>query len=623
MSADQLENPPVKAEYEQIRTWWGPYKWPPHEYARFEFCAGLEKKADQFRCMSSALSNLQGLQELGVCLDSGLGWLAGPDVSDRARIFQQKCKILGSREAELEKQGKECREAWNAVLWPFISVDGNISDYFINRSAFNTEQTITTRDRSGPVKVLVHGCRNQSLLRSPRPLVFGHRNLGRVPVAHPHLDFDFRILDQGSWEPPFVQTSVQPYNLTAAQREWLLETEWAQRAFLSSYCMALTDNSHAFKDVRTLNIAKLSSNHLSALQRKDVWEALPNLDKVILIVAADFRSIHKNADGSVEATDIQPSDAVKPFHSLLQNYIASTKSIKTLEIGYIGGGEHQTGIFGRNRFVLPAPIADYESLFGTDCEGALNLPHVENLSMVNCWVAPPTLRKFVSIMSRNKLRSLTLESVSLTAHAGGASFVESLYKDVSVGSGYPRSERSDILNSLYAQRPPGSDPILGRGTNLWVHQAIRVGSWPHVIDAISPGPTLDLVRYAFRYCEEAPRMRIGGTLEVIDFKSCGYVRLVHQPRLNQSYLPQVNGGLPDCLRSRASELMPVMMHRKEDSFWGQIATDFIEVERTALTTGFPMTLGWDDDDDDSKFDNLEDGQPIGGSGRFSGRVQRL
>jgi len=69
--------------------------------------------------------------------------------------------------------------------------------------------------------------------------------------------------------------------------------------------------------------------------------------------------------------------------------------------------------------------------------------------------------------------------------------------------------------------------------------------------------------------------------------------------------------------------MPVMMHRKEDSFWGQIATDFIEVERTALTTGFPMTLGWDDDDDDSKFDNLEDGQPIGGSGRFSGRVQRL
>lgn len=39
--------------------------------------ADMESKADETRCMTLALSNLDSLIELGLSIDSGLGWIQG------------------------------------------------------------------------------------------------------------------------------------------------------------------------------------------------------------------------------------------------------------------------------------------------------------------------------------------------------------------------------------------------------------------------------------------------------------------------------------------------------------------------------------------------------------------
>lgn len=635
-----MARPPLKGKFKDLRTWWGRYHWPPSEYSRFTFCHDLEQIADELRCMSAALSHLKDVRELGLCLDSGSGWLEGPDISDRAQLFRNKTKVFGLKKADIEDREKRCQEIWRGIVHSLGREDGH--DYIPNQSDLQPDETPLTRNQYGlypyalytpqglaPALSHPRSAVNFSTanFNSNRPLIFQGINLtNKYQWRETYPDLDGQPL-LGERNTPFSTAPIVPNKLTMAQKEWLMETEWAQRAFLSSYCMALSDNSQLFKNVDSLNIAKLPSKHLSAIQRRDLWEALPNLKTLTIHVAADFRTIHKNASGVVEDTAIQPSQAAIPFYSLLKNFVGSVKSIKNMKIGYSGGGEHQTGIFGRNKVVLPAPIANYNdwNVFTDGYEGILALPFVENLTLWNCWIAPLHLKPLVKFLGGANLRSLTLDSVSLTAHSGPRDLVEpSLIEDSVMQcarSGNRRFNDSHVPGSFYSQRPLNSDPIPGRATDLWVHEASRKGSWPDVIDTITPGPTLGFVRYAFQWCEEPPELQKGGNLQVINFNSCGYVRLVNQRGFEQGCLPEVYKATPGPLYQRAVDLEPVMMHRKDDPLLGQICPNWIEMEQIAFTTGFPMTFGWGNDR--TKWDNLEDAQPVGGSGRFSGRVQRL
>ena len=579
-------------------------------------------KADESRCMSSALSNLQGVEELGLCVDSGLGWISGCDISDRAQLFRQKHKIFGARDAEGDFQLAKRQEIWNEILQSLAYNDDDISNYVISCSIPQSGQSSIMSNRYGTFRVSLHVRENIGKERSKRPLVFEGKDQSKTTFAP--------IYPSDTYHPivvtnKFHQAPVVPNQLTVAQKEWLLETEWAQRAFLSSYCMALTDNAQTFQNVQTLNIAKLSSNHLTALQRKDIWTALPNLNKLILYVAPDFRTVKKK-NGFAVTTDVRPSLAIRPFFKLLQSYVASVQSIKTLEIGYVGGGEHQTGLHGRNRHVMPCPLADYtvQGAFMQDYKGVLTLPYVEDLTLANCWIAPPTLKKLVKITTN--LHSLTLNSISLTAHTGVTNPIGyTKYRlPIHAGSGTPRRDPANIPANFFTHRPNGSDPISipGQDLDFWVHLKMRTGSWPDVIDSISPGPTLDLVRYAFQYQEEVPKLRSVGALKVIVFKSCGYVKVGLMSGLDQECLPPIRNNVRDCLQDRYSKLEAVAMDYKYDTLSGQIVVLFDNIDKNALTTGFPMQLGWDYDDD-RKFDNLEDGQPLGGRGRFSGRVEKF
>lgn len=638
LEADQLVRPPVKGRFKIFDAFFGSYKWPHPDYRRFELLCGLEKKADEHRYMSTALSNLQGVQVLGLCIDNGLGWLSGPDISDRAQVFKQKTTIFGARQSEMEAKLREGDEMWEGIVRSLRPEDG--SNYRAEGETICHGELPMTQNEHGFYQAIVYPRRSNPRVEffyrpdtTGRPFVFQGVNITSAqPATLAPPPIDLLDLSQGNKETPFTNAPIVPNKLTVPQKEWLMETEWAQRAFLSSYCMALTDNSFTFRHVHTLSIAKISSKHLGALERDDFWMALPQLTKLVMNVAADFRAISKDDSGEVVADDIDPSKATIQFFRLLNTYISKVKSIDTMILGYCGGGERQTGIYGRNKHVLPAPLADYtnNNVFDRSFKRLLSLPYVRHLTLTNCWIAPPILKTFVSVTSHAKLRSLTLDSVSLSAHSGDpdATQPDPLQNGVYASPvGHPLRFVSDPhLGNFFVQRdsyadPANADPVSG-SLDSWVRTASRVGSWADVIDSISPGPTLDLVRYAFRYLEDPPPRLKAVSLEAINFISCGYVRLVNQPAdsFDQSCLPEVTNSPPQCLRKRARDLMPVMMHRKTDYLLGQIVPVLPDLDDSVLWTGFPMTIGWPDEEG---LDALEDGQPMGGDARFTGKVERL
>ena len=625
---EQLCNHPKKGKYEHHTTFWGPYKWPHPFYSRYEVVEGLEKKADEFRCMSLALSYLKEVHELGLSLDSGLGWIAGPDISDRARLFREKPKIFGHSHPFHDLDAKR---DWTRKL----------HDLGIYHKKYETDgRTIHTAE--GPLRrnaydfyeCTVHLDAGRPFLTFPdfdafsnpcnETLIYGGINLSTIPpnsrlVQNPlhHI----RNVEHGTKDSSFKSASLVPNNLTTAQKEWLLEAEWAQRAFFSSYCMALTDNSQTFRNVESLTIAKLSSRYLAALQRDDFWKALPNLNSLTIKVSADFRDIQKTDSGVVEAPDIMPSKAATPFYNLVEGYIANIAGIRTMNLGYFGGGEHQGGIFGRNQHVLPAPLYDFSHHRNIDIPCVLSLPYVEHLTLTNCWVAPATLISLVQ-MATPEMRTLTLDSVSLTSHyAGNESEPSPLEHGVyPIPIGLPRLNDPEVGN-LWDNRRYTSEPNAQSSPNHWLITGGRKGSWRDVIDRITPGPTIDLLRYAYQHMDLAPKMR-SGPLERIDFVSCGYVRLPNQEGLDQDGIGEVTiRPAIATLEKRAMDLIPVMMHRNSDLLLGQIVTSLAEEELAIFRDCFPMTIGWGDDT--TKYHNHEDGQPTGGSGRFSGHVEKL
>ena len=599
--------------------------------------------------MSAALSNLQGVRELGISIDSGLGYLCGPDISDHAQLFQEKPKIFGVSQTQMESRILERQQIWNGIVRSLGPAAA--TNYVIQGDTILANQIPLTPNECGYFEVHINFPSISYLdrwgprLRNPRvvfvdanggrpvdrPLVFQGVNLANTPYhsgatealaagdvnIHDHASF------QGREKSPFHTAALIPNNLTTAQKEWLLETEWAQRAFLSSYCMALTDNSHTFQHVQSFTVAKLSSRYLTALQREDFWKALPNLKTLTINVSADWRNITKSDSGVVEAPDIRPSRAATQFHKLLATCIAVVPGIKILSLGYFGGGEQQVGIFGRNRHILPAPLTNFSDHYAATSINAdiLLLPHVEHLTLRNCWITPPALKTFVAQMRAASLRSLTLDSVSLTAHPGavdtmGPSPLENGV--LQVPDGPPRRFGDPALGNLFEQRGNAPDPR-SDGTG-WMVEPRRIGSWGNVIDTITPGPTIEILRYAYQHLHDVPQLRDPGPLEDISFVSCGYVKLVNMKDFNQAFLGEVSNSPPQCLRKRALDLMPTMMHRNDDPLLGQIIPMLHDHDLEFLQTAFPMDMNWNHV---NEWDNREDGQPAGGSGRFSGQVKRL
>ena len=390
--------------------------------------------------------------------------------------------------------------------------------------------------------------------------------------------------------------------------------------------MALADNSQTFQHVHSLNISKLSSRYLNALEREDFWKALPNLSSLIILVSPDWRNIHKLDTGLVEAPAIDPSYAVTPFYRLLENHVAHLESVKKLKIGYVGGGEHQTGIFGRNKSILPAPLMDSSDNKAVLANAkvpdpVLKLPNIKSITFDNCWMTPAMLQEFALSAGTANLQELHLHSVSLTAKPGSMG-VENLEFSPADGihdspQGPPRIGCPSVGNFFGIHRSPPLYHEQG-----WLTTAQRLGSWANVLDTITPGPTRDFIRYVYGYRDQPPVLR-STTLQRVTLDSCGYVNLPHfKEFVGQELLGEIEP-LAGCLIKRAAELQTVMMTRPEDMLLGQIIPKIWTSEQETLESAYGMRVGWEDDEDERRLHNREDGQADGGKGRFSGVLRKL
>ena len=227
-------------------------------------------------------------------------------------------------------------------------------------------------------------------------------------------------------------SSFNTKHLDQAQREWLLETAWAQEAFLTSYILAITDATLSMDDlgrrctvaqnVKSLTLTRFSSKHLPILYRDDFWEALPNLTEVNLLIIADWRDVVYSPSSSATLNPVDPSEAVSSVHYLVVSRLAHRPGLKKLSLGWADGGEEAKGRFARNNYLLPAPLVPSRSSQSTDkvFPDMARMCHLEELTLKNCWVTPNLLRHFLNIHKGSdcKLRRLTLDSVSMTAHPG-------------------------------------------------------------------------------------------------------------------------------------------------------------------------------------------------------------
>ncbi|KAL8829347.1 MAG: hypothetical protein Q9170_006208 [Blastenia crenularia] len=616
---DTLKGLPVKKKSAMHEAFWGTYQWPVTHYSRFEQAAKLEQKADETSAMTAAFSKLTGLKELGLSMFSGLGWQTGPDVSDRIKLFKHKPVVFGPQNGIPDD-----RLCTNTKEWQRIVTDQtNASIRISNKSSKCYYEAV--REVSGVLPKMVLKTVAPKPAKIRPPIMFGRVNMETQDIstvdiateADPRrfyplpaaprvvalIDSDVELAesdDDTRSERLVGSNQVVPNRLTIEQVEWLMEMEWAQSAFLSSWCIAVLDNPGVFSCLQTFTIANLSSGLLGSLQRDDIWDALPSLANLTVLVSPDWRQVSKDDQGNVNTKWIQPSTAQQLFYDFLFTTLSRRKQpIKKLKVGYVGGGEHAPGMFARNQNILPAPIMDFSTpRVGVAIEKILFLRHVEHLTLTNCWLSPAPTKAFFAKMRDTKLTTVTFESVSLIAD--------------------PQADLHMIQSG-----PPGTDnTAIAQRRNKWLVHDPVIGSWSDIINTITPGPSILHARHAHGILHEQPSPPKPTALESITFNSCGYVRLPHMPvfYLNQSTLPDLLNGPVHCLKKRHRDLQEKMMRCVEDELLGTIVPCLTDEEEGLLNAVWGMQIGWGDRHE--KWDAREDGMGEGGLGRFEGVVEK-
>ena len=413
----QLARPPVKKELDHVTSYYGSYDWPQHQYTRFAGLAGLERTADETLRMKAAFANLGKVQDLGLSLDNGLGWLNGPDKSIYGRIFQRSSPVFGHSRPVPDQQFQDAQAFWQAIQECHAG--------FGNQREVSLARHILAKSPSE-----IPGLQSTKYANTK---LWSSITSGRTaPAVSPGSTFNdgrhgvlYTTFSQtDSAITAFDKSALVPAELRKEQKEWLMETDWAQRAFLECYMLAVMDNPTIFERVKTLTIAKVSSGLLPILSRETFWDALPGVTDVTIHVKPDWKTVERDNAGFAETCPRQPSEAVNTFYRcILRDRLCLRSSITKLNIGWAAGGEHAEGIFARNNHILPAPITQLEYTTANSDQLGLVFRFVEHLTLHNCWMTPVTFEGLLKNHTSKALKTLVLDSVSLTAHprfpAGG------------------------------------------------------------------------------------------------------------------------------------------------------------------------------------------------------------
>ncbi|EHK15176.1 uncharacterized protein TRIVIDRAFT_113329, partial [Trichoderma virens Gv29-8] len=421
-----LAYPPVKPAQEAVAAFWGVYRWPHETYHRYTDLEGLEQTADETDSMKKALRCLTKVTNLGLCCDAGLGFLVGPDHA--VRKMNNPDPVFGTRDWRPDTRPRNSEALALPTDYNAVPVPRDLQTATAQQDNFKRRVLEKMISDAGFAGFYIHEAID--LL------------LETEGVTISHIDFDERdaipIDDtlqnlqtpQNLSEPPRerdplgdpnIRQPLIPTNLTRAQKELLLELEWAHRAMIQSYVISIIDNAGdgCFDNLTNVTIAKIPSAHVHILCRKELWESLPCVKNVSIAVIADWRKIAKPSPGVITDTQVSPAEAVPKVYKLLNDYIGQRHTIENVHFEWICGGEFARGPFQRNQYILPAPFVESPDLMSApdaakDTDKLLDMPFVKHLSLKNCWVSPHVLMQTIRSMALHSLDKLEFESVSLS-----------------------------------------------------------------------------------------------------------------------------------------------------------------------------------------------------------------
>ncbi|KAF8848749.1 hypothetical protein BDZ45DRAFT_605445 [Acephala macrosclerotiorum] len=675
---NRLANPPVKSDQEAITTFWGIYKWPFKVYNRYSQLEGLEQTADETRTMAKALMFIESAKELGLSIDAGLGWLAGPDINTRVAERGDKLAVFGASRFVPEQKPKPGRHGKSSSASTSAEPgNGTFSQYerMLQEAGYDenresalrllletedlgtlphTEPQVDTSawDSFGiqpPQQTVPEAWRR---LRRPLGGTNGSEstNDGVLALGSSSLtdedDDAFDTLDNQAAATYSYPTkllkgknegfSLKPNDLSNAQREMLLEMEWAQNAFMQSWAIAIIDNYKTFNQIRTLTIARLPSRHLPTLRREDFWDSLPQLSTLSLAIIPDWREVRKEATTWVEDNRIAPSKAVAAVYDLLSQQISRRKNIKTLHFEWLCGGEYAPGLFSRNQHILPAPFVSEAMRMVNRAQQyhPVKLPYIEHLSLKNCWLSPHIMfRLLMPMKEKAALQSITFDSVSLTASILAnaapnpitpAAVAQNAAHLVPVQPAGPIN--ANVLNNWMgamngqvqaAVAPPPAAPVVNADLNWF--EPPRSGSWADVIDHLTPGSNLEAIRYS-RDIGPEPEPRPATNLSKLSFTSCGYVRVPLD--FDQTILdpPQAAPQQAGNVAKRMNDIDGFMM-KPQDPLLAVIVNHISQAEAATLQNAWSMETCWRDKHPELLADAQLDGAMNAGYGRFQGSIE--
>lgn len=662
-----LTSPPAKSDQEAITTFWGIYRWPFKKYNRYAQLEGLEQTADETMTMAKALKYVEHAQELGLSMDGGLGWLSGPDINPKVPFPSNSVSVFGTSRYPREEAQLE-------------SACASTTNSFLGQSG-PSKSTNALQPRGSFQRMLGEaGYEGERLNHSMRTLMEseGHAQEYRISTFPDISHSEYGLMD-GTRESTRLGTRayaeslalkgttdsiesypLKPNNLSNAQREMLLEIEWAQRAFIQSYIIAIMDNPLTFKSVTTLTVARLPFRHLNALRRDDFWASLNNLETFSLAVIPDWREVAKLPTSWVEDIKQSPSQAVTGVYHLLNDHVGLCENIKSLHFEWLCGGEQATGLFARNQLILAAPLIPSSSnmISRRATVPVLQLPHVEHLTLKNCWVSPHIFQLFIKRPSVSQLQTLVLDSISLCAHiphnaapapinngqqqdgpangnhalnvlnahafngldglAGAAAQHAALQAAVMQQINNPGMAPQPLAPAPVAQVAPVAPVPTPLSPKAWLEPP-REDSWAETIDIISPSRSLASFRHEYDSGPE-PEPREQTILRNIKFKSCGYVRLPLD--FDQSMLEPANPEQAETasILKRRSDLSSYMM-KPTDHTLGTVVNYIDRVEEQTLYHAWGLDMGWTLADSNKIGPEAQaDGIKNPGQGRFRGTV---
>jgi hypothetical protein len=587
--------PAKQSNIKQVDAYHGEYAWPPTGYPRFGRLAKLESSADETPRMTAALATLVNVREIGLSIDSGLGFLGGPDRSHHDMISARPLPVFDEGATAQRPHSDGATQFWSCLR--------DSRDTFTPNTEFAEERLLTCiLDNGGGGGKLPTVCTTEYDAKEYDdttlwPTVKLNGILGNTDLSTPIKGVFYTTNEYNRGEPPDtheITLPLSPAHLTEQQKQWILETGWAQSAFLDTYILALADNPQVFHQVTKITISKISSGLLSKLDHSVFWEALPNAENITLHVSPDWRTVGKDDASDASLPTIAPSCTVNIFRGVVHR-VSLLANIKRLRIGYTDGGEYGKGMFGRNQNLMPAPITVTEQLLDEHPD-VLSLDHIEDLTLVNCWITPQMLKYLTTLptFASATEKFLTLDSVSLTANT--------------------KYERQDAFR-------------IDLGTVV-LHE-FREGSWPAIINDLAqlvqptiPEPEILDPRGNPIIVEQEP---LPASYKKFTLTSCGYAHLrTSIGTFDQSALDDdqaddaMDRNVSYWFRCRGERVARHML-ASDDGFLGKILPRMPSGEKSVLK-GWGLQIGW------AKGQGEEatyDGCAKGGEGRFSGCIQTV